>query len=156
MSLITLAERMAKKALKINKPIKLERMSAYERKIIHTSLQSLEGITTKSEGEEPNRHLIIIPVKKEDESGKKKVIALSVSIVCVLLFIIIFVGVNLFNGNWTNKKIEVDNFVGLNYEQQILNNVSYSDKFKFEVTLVEPGVNVDLVAFKLVAHPILE
>ena len=66
MSLITLAERMAKKALKINKPIKLERMSAYERKIIHTSLQSLEGITTKSEGEEPNRHLIIIPVKKED------------------------------------------------------------------------------------------
>lgn len=66
MSLITLAERMAKKALKINKPIKLERMSAYERKIIHTALQSLEGVTTRSEGEEPNRHLIIVPVKKEN------------------------------------------------------------------------------------------
>lgn len=66
MSLITLAERMAKKALKINKPIKLERMSAYERKIIHTALQSLEGVTTKSEGEEPNRHLIIVPVKKDN------------------------------------------------------------------------------------------
>ena len=65
MSLINLAERMAKKALKIEKPIKLERMSAYERKIIHTALQSFEGVSTKSEGEEPNRHLIIIP-KKED------------------------------------------------------------------------------------------
>lgn len=63
MSLINLAERMAKKALKIEKPIKLERMSAYERKIIHTALQSFEGVTTKSEGEEPNRHLIIIPKK---------------------------------------------------------------------------------------------
>jgi len=66
MSLITLAERMAKKALKINKPIKLEKMSAYERKIIHTSLQDVEGVTTKSEGEEPNRHLIIVPVKKDN------------------------------------------------------------------------------------------
>ena len=65
MSLINLAERMAKKALKIEKPIKLERMSAYERKIIHTALQSFEGVSTRSEGEEPNRHLIIIP-KKED------------------------------------------------------------------------------------------
>lgn len=66
-SLINLAERMAKKALKIEKPIKLERMNAYERKIIHTALQSCEGITTKSEGEEPNRHLVIIPTKKDEE-----------------------------------------------------------------------------------------
>ena len=58
---------MAKKALKIEKPIKLERMNAYERKIIHTALQSCEGITTKSEGEEPNRHLVIIPTKKDEE-----------------------------------------------------------------------------------------
>jgi len=68
MSLVSLAERMAKKALKIEKPIKLERMSAYERKIIHTALQDKKGITTKSEGEEPNRFLVIIPVKEEDEN----------------------------------------------------------------------------------------
>lgn len=67
MSLINLADRMAKKALKIEKPIKLERMNAYERKIIHTALQSCEGITTHSEGEEPNRYLVIVPVKKEDK-----------------------------------------------------------------------------------------
>ena len=68
-SLINLADRMAKKALKIEKPIKLERMNAYERKIIHTALQSCEGVTTHSEGEEPNRYLIIIPTKtqKSDE-----------------------------------------------------------------------------------------
>lgn len=67
MSLINLADRMAKKALKIEKPIKLERMNAYERKIIHTALQSCEGISTHSEGEEPNRYLVIVPVKKEDK-----------------------------------------------------------------------------------------
>ena len=66
MSLINLADRMAKKALKIEKPIKLERMNAYERKIIHTALQSCEGITTHSEGEEPNRYLVIVPVKTEE------------------------------------------------------------------------------------------
>ena len=67
MSLINLADRMAKKALKIEKPIKLERMSAYERKIIHTALQNCEGVTTHSEGEEPNRYLVVVPVKKEDK-----------------------------------------------------------------------------------------
>lgn len=65
MSLITLAERMSAKAIKIGKPIKLERMSAYERKIIHTALQNIEGVTSKSEGEEPNRRLVIIPSKKD-------------------------------------------------------------------------------------------
>lgn len=64
-SLISLANRMAHKAVKINKPIKLEAMSAYERKIIHTALQADELVTTKSEGEEPNRYLVILPVKKE-------------------------------------------------------------------------------------------
>lgn len=68
MSLINLADRMAKKALKIEKPIKLERMNAYERKIIHTALQSVNGVTTKSEGEEPNRYLVIIPTNNSEEN----------------------------------------------------------------------------------------
>ena len=65
-SLIGLAERMANKAKKYNKPIKLESMSAYERKIIHNAISQIEGVSSKSEGEEPNRRLVIIPVKKED------------------------------------------------------------------------------------------
>lgn len=67
-SLIGLAERMARKAQKIDKPIRLERMNAYERKIIHTALQSFENIATKSEGEEPNRYLVIIPKKQNEDS----------------------------------------------------------------------------------------
>ena len=58
-SLINLAERMAKKALKIEKPIKLERMNAYERKIIHTALQNDKYVTTHSEGNEPYRRVVI-------------------------------------------------------------------------------------------------
>jgi len=64
-SLISLGERMAEKAKKIGKPIKLESMSAYERKIIHTALSNIEGVTTHSEGEEPNRYLVIIPENKD-------------------------------------------------------------------------------------------
>lgn len=64
-TLVELAEKMAKKAVKIGKPVRLERMSAYERKIIHTALQNFEGVTTQSEGEEPNRYLVVIPEVKE-------------------------------------------------------------------------------------------
>ncbi len=63
LTLVKLANRIAHKALKIGKPVKLERMSAYERKIIHTALQDFDGVTTKSEGEEPNRCLVVIPKK---------------------------------------------------------------------------------------------
>lgn len=63
-TLIALAKRTASKAIKIGKPIKLDNMSAYERKIIHTALQEFDGVTTKSEGEEPNRHLVVIPTKE--------------------------------------------------------------------------------------------
>lgn len=68
-SLVSLAERMANKCVKINKPIKLERMNAYERKIIHSALQSFEGVTTHSEGEEPNRYLVIIPSSSNEEEN---------------------------------------------------------------------------------------
>ena len=63
-ALVEMAEKMANKAIKLNKPVRLERMSAYERKIIHTALQNFEGVTTQSEGVEPNRHLVIIPEEK--------------------------------------------------------------------------------------------
>jgi spoIIIJ-associated protein len=64
-ALVELAERMASKAVRYGKPVRLDRMNAYERKIIHTALQNFEGVTTQSEGEEPNRHLVIIPEEQE-------------------------------------------------------------------------------------------
>ncbi len=59
-TLISLAERLARKAIAQNKEIKLEPMNAYERRIIHTALVNYE-VTTHSEGEEPNRYLVITP-----------------------------------------------------------------------------------------------
>ena len=63
-SLVSLAEKMAEKATKIGKPVRLERLNAYERRIVHTALAENQNVSTKSEGEEPNRVLIIIPNKQ--------------------------------------------------------------------------------------------
>lgn len=69
-SLKSLAHRMERKVLKTNKSIKLEPMSANERRIIHTELQECEGITTISKGLEPNRYIIILP-KRANQSTEK-------------------------------------------------------------------------------------
>ncbi len=58
-TLIRLANRMADKAKYNNRPVKLEPMNPYERRIIHSALQNVEGITTYSEGEEPYRRVVI-------------------------------------------------------------------------------------------------
>ena len=58
-TLCGLADRMAKKVLKTGKSVKLEPMCANDRRIIHTALQNVEGVTTVSKGTEPNRYLVI-------------------------------------------------------------------------------------------------
>ncbi|MDI9498544.1 MAG: RNA-binding cell elongation regulator Jag/EloR [Bacillota bacterium] len=60
-SLIDLAERTAGRVLEVGKEYVMEPMTAAERRIIHTALQDWPGIRTESEGEEPNRSVIIIP-----------------------------------------------------------------------------------------------
>ena len=54
-----LAERMARRVIKTGKSVTLEPMKAYERKIIHSKLQSSDKVTTVSIGEEPRRRLVI-------------------------------------------------------------------------------------------------
>ncbi len=54
-----LAEKVAKTVIRTKKPIKLEPMQAYERKIIHSKLQQNSKIETISVGEEPHRRIII-------------------------------------------------------------------------------------------------
>lgn len=54
-----LAEKVAKTVIKTRKPIKLEPMQAYERKIIHSKLQQNSKIDTTSVGEEPNRRIVV-------------------------------------------------------------------------------------------------
>ena len=54
-----LAQKVAKTVIRTKKPVKLEPMKAYERKIIHRKLQENEKVETKSIGEEPNRRIIV-------------------------------------------------------------------------------------------------
>ncbi|WP_096202885.1 RNA-binding cell elongation regulator Jag/EloR [Bacillus sp. FJAT-45350] len=56
-----LAERLARKVLKTARPVKLEPMSAHDRKIIHATLQRKKDISTYSEGEEPRRRIVVSP-----------------------------------------------------------------------------------------------
>ena len=59
------AKRIAREVLKTKIDVELENMNSYERRIIHNALSEFKNITTTSEGEEPNRH-IVIRYKKED------------------------------------------------------------------------------------------
>ncbi len=54
-----LAKRKAEDARRTGKPIALEPMNPYERRILHASLQDHPYVTTHSEGEEPFRHVVI-------------------------------------------------------------------------------------------------
>ena len=58
-----LAVKLARKVQKYGRSVKLEPMNPYERKVIHSTLQGLDDITTRSEGEEPYRRVIIEKVK---------------------------------------------------------------------------------------------
>lgn len=56
-----LAKKMAKEAVQTKTEIHLENMNSYERRIIHNCLTNFKGVKTESEGEEPNRHVVIKP-----------------------------------------------------------------------------------------------
>ena len=61
-----LSENLAQKAIRLGKKIKLEPMNPYERRIMHAALSEREGVSTQSEGKEPNRYIVIIPDNLED------------------------------------------------------------------------------------------
>ena len=58
-SLALLAQKVAAKVLKYRKNMTLEPMNSYERHVIHTALQDLEGVSTYSVGAEPNRRVVV-------------------------------------------------------------------------------------------------
>ena len=58
-SLEQLADRLADKVVRTKKSVRREPMNPYERKVIHAALQSNPSVTTRSEGEEPYRRVII-------------------------------------------------------------------------------------------------
>lgn len=58
-TLENLAKNMANKVKRTRKPVHLEAMNPYERRIIHSALQNNQYVTTHSEGEEPCRYVVI-------------------------------------------------------------------------------------------------
>ena len=56
-----LAINTAKEVVKTKIPVALDNMTSYERMIIHNKLTDFKGVKTESEGEEPNRHIVIKP-----------------------------------------------------------------------------------------------
>ena len=59
-TLESLAKNIAYKVKRTRRPVSLEPMNPYERRIIHSALQGDKYVTTKSEGEEPFRHVVVI------------------------------------------------------------------------------------------------
>ena len=68
-TLKNLSKTLAERAVRLNQDVRLEPMNRHERKVIHTSLQDNESVTTYSIGEEPNRYIVISP-KKYGKSKK--------------------------------------------------------------------------------------
>ena len=58
-SLESLARKVASKVQKYRRSVTLEPMNAYERHVIHATLQDLKGVTTYSVGTEPNRRVVV-------------------------------------------------------------------------------------------------
>mgnify|MGYP004616264251 FL=1 len=57
-----LAKKTAKEVVETKMPASLDNMTSYERRIIHNILTDFKGVKTESEGEEPNRHVVIKPL----------------------------------------------------------------------------------------------
>ena len=59
-----LAKNIAYKVKRTRRPASLEPTNPYERRIIHSALQDDKFVYTKSEGEDPFRHVVVLPKKE--------------------------------------------------------------------------------------------
>jgi spoIIIJ-associated protein len=57
------ADQAADDAVRYKRPVALDAMTASERKLVHEYLREVEGIETYSEGQEPDRHLVVAPTQ---------------------------------------------------------------------------------------------
>ena len=67
-NLVKLAEKMAAKCIKSGHKVSLEPMNSANRKVVHAALSSNDKVTTRSEGKEPNRRVVIYC--KRERGGK--------------------------------------------------------------------------------------
>ncbi len=62
-NLVYLAKKLASEVKKTSAKVEMDSMNSYERRIVHNTLNEIEGIKTESKGEEPNRYIVIYPNK---------------------------------------------------------------------------------------------
>ena len=65
-----LEKNIAYKVKRTRRSVSLEPMNPYERRIIHSTLQNDKYVFTRSEGEEPFRH-VVIALKKEERRERR-------------------------------------------------------------------------------------
>ena len=70
-TLETLAKNIAYKVKRTRRSVSLEPMNPYERRIIHSALQNDKYVFTRSEGEEPFRH-VVISLKREERTERRR------------------------------------------------------------------------------------
>ena len=63
-TLENLAKNIAYKVKRTKRPVSLEPMNPFERRVIHSTLQNDKYVSTHSEGEEPHRH-VVVTLKKD-------------------------------------------------------------------------------------------
>ncbi len=56
-----IAQKMGEKALQTKQIVELQPMSAHDRRIVHMAVSEMKGLTTRSEGEGEDRHILLIP-----------------------------------------------------------------------------------------------
>ena len=71
-TLENLAKNIAYKVKRTKRPVSLEPMNPFERRIIHSALQNDRYVTTHSEGDEPYRHVVVTLRNKELTDRVKK------------------------------------------------------------------------------------
>lgn len=70
-TLAHVAQKTAEKAVRQGRRVRLEPMSAYERRIIHSTLADSTEVKTVSEGKEPRRYVVVIPNDLKPYGGRK-------------------------------------------------------------------------------------
>ena len=60
-----IATKMAEKALQTKQIVELQPMSPHDRRIVHMAIAEIEGLSSRSEGEGEDRHILLVPASTE-------------------------------------------------------------------------------------------
>lgn len=60
-----IAQKMAEKALQTKQIVELQPMSPHDRRIVHMAIAEIQGLSSRSEGEGEDRHILLVPASAE-------------------------------------------------------------------------------------------